>query len=216
MVEASSSSTHYAAELPAAFSSPVRTLPKKAQERKAPLQRSLRTIGALAFVDRDDEAFLVALVNLRNKRASVSEQPVLVTAGQLYGAGKSQMGKHAVARVRETRGQEGGVWSRLLDAQEDDADVMDYAKAVTVSVDLRNYSPSGLLRLDVYLGYALYEAIRALQSSLSGTGKLLISWPALDRSNFTSGIDEVVRRFIQETMGRSIFIHWDEVRTETL
>ena len=49
-------------------------------------------------MDRDNEAFELARANLRNKRLPVSneavtEHPTLVTAGQLFGAGKSQMGR---------------------------------------------------------------------------------------------------------------------------
>ena len=80
------------------ISSPVRP-PSKKPEQPPPLSSSARTIGALALVDRDDEAYQLARSNIGNKR-DVTDHPTLVTAGQLYGAGKSQMGRHAVERVR--------------------------------------------------------------------------------------------------------------------
>jgi hypothetical protein len=41
----------------------------------------------------------MAFANLRNKR-KFSEHPILVTAVQMFGAGKTQMGEHAVDRIR--------------------------------------------------------------------------------------------------------------------
>jgi len=183
--------------------SPVRPLSKRS-EQLPPQDPSSRSIGALAFVDRDTEAYQLARYNLRNKR-NVTEHPTLVTAGQLYGAGKSQLGRHAVERVANSRGIQGGVWAKLIKDGIREEDVKDYAKAITVVVDLTNNNDASFFpKLSRFLGFALYNSIRELQEPRLG-------WQAIDPCDFKLSLAGVVNRWLLAT-NRSVFIHFDEVR----
>ena len=84
-------------------------------------------------------------------------------------------------------------------------EVKDYANAVTVTVDLTAHDPALVLKLSVYLGYALYESIRC-----SAATKLLVAWSHIPRVGFPHTLEDVVRLFLTETK-KSIFIHFDEV-----
>ncbi len=156
-------------------------------------------------MDRDVEAFQIARANLRNKCQTTSEHPTLVTAGQLYGAGKTQMGMHAVACVRASQEEENGIWSRLVSDGKNQAAVEDYANAVTVLVDLSIHSPDELSNFSIYLGFALYQSIRTGEES-----NKLLKWPYIAPYDFKHGVNSVYQLFIEETK-HSIFIHWDEV-----
>ncbi len=158
----------------------------------------------MAFVDRDTEAYRIASANLCNKCLDTSEPPTLVTAGQLYGAGKTQMGMHAVARVHESQ----AIRNRLMSDGEEAAAVEDYVNAVTVLVDISTCASSELSDFDVYLGYALFQSIRGGRKSHS-----LVAWPDIFPKDFTYGVHTVCKMFIAEAK-RSIFIHWDEVGLE--
>lgn len=153
-------------------------------------------------MDRDTEAFQLARYNLHNKR-NVTEHPTLVTAGQLYGAGKSQLGRHAVERVANSRDAPDGVWAKLLADGIREEDVKDYAKAITVVVDLKRCSPSNFVKLDVFLGHALYKSIRKQANNYT-------QWPDLPAANFPFRLTDVVENWRHDT-NRSLFIHFDEV-----
>lgn len=69
-----------------------------------PLAESVRfsAITRLTFVGRAEEAFIIAEHNINNKLVSESdtkEHLTLVSAAQMFGAGKTQMGIQAVARA---------------------------------------------------------------------------------------------------------------------
>src|SRR5690349_9459813 len=57
---------------------------------------------ALAFVNREDQAYTLAYLNIYNKQPGV--KPFLVTSGQTFGSGKTEMGRRAVACFRSNAG----------------------------------------------------------------------------------------------------------------
>ena len=156
--------------------------------------------GALVFVNRRLEAFTIAEVNIRNKVLRQSEHPTLVTAGQMFGAGKSELGVHAVARAGED-----GVKKRLLKAFANHDAVNDYLTATTVRVDLDSlgYLGTGMPSVTQFAGAMLWESLSAQGFEL---GPLPSPSPLLP---------DVVKRYqeacVQAGRPSGLFIHWDEV-----
>ena len=166
-----------------------------------PLASEGRAIKKLAFVDRDQEAYTIALANIRNK--TNIDKPVLVTAGQLYGAGKTEMGRRAVERVRISK----ELQRKLAEeGKQTAADVEDYVRAASVTVDLSHYPPGSFNALEDYLAKALYDSICLSDHVPTGWPKTFPKWDLPLRG--------VVDLFVQLT-GRSLFIHWDEVRASS-
>lgn len=179
------------------MASPV-TSPTSPVEHHLPI--TLRSISSLAFVHRDEEAVAIAAANLRNKYpGATTGDYTLVTAGQLNGAGKSQMGLHAVECIREKP----ELRERLFAQGFSTKAVADYASAETVVVDLRMHEPDGIF--PTYLSHALYTSLRNTSSSPT-----VRSWPALAQQDFRYTSVEVVWSYI-ESANRSLFIHWDQV-----
>lgn len=175
------------------------SIPLPPPEDATLLPRASRAIGALAFVDRDSEAYTIALANLRNKKRR-ADKPTLVTAGQLYGAGKSKMGEHAVDRIRVTKELQ---LKLVKEGKQEASDVEDYANAVSITVDLSKYSADTFSTLEMYLAYALYASIRKSEKHKPA------GWP-VEVPSFAEPLAGVAELFIKLSE-RSLFIHWDEV-----
>jgi hypothetical protein len=156
-------------------------------------------IAALAFVDRDDAAVDLAFYNLNNKRPDI-DKPTLVTSGQMYGSGKTEMGRHAVDCIREKPSLQKQLESFGCKSSE----IKDYMEAITVCVDLQNFVETHKFQtLAEYLGHALHTSI--CQKKISN-----LKWTTIRPQEWTDSVVTVVNNFVAES-NQSIFIHWDEV-----
>lgn len=155
----------------------------------------------LYFVDRDDEVYQVAVANLKNQTTSTLAHKTLVVAAQMFGAGKTELGKNAVARAALQRHRLKAFPANIVEA---------YLGAVTVSFRLDNYRPPAGLTLDGYLASLLCKAITAAatknQSDEWAQKALAVDW-----STALGSAEEVVSTFLAST-NRGIFLHFDEVR----
>jgi hypothetical protein len=195
------------------FASPVSPGLGKQPQSSLPDPKD-RTIGALAFVNRDKEALQIAFVNIINK--ITQQHRTLPSTGQLFGSGKTEMGQHTVARVLVSDELQQKLLEECGKGRTDL--VKDYVNAVTVSVSFMDYEPSGNTTLTHFLTFALYNSIRlgaeTKDLKIGNTDKSLAeSWPKIEEKDFPSvfpNLASVCDKFIKET-GRSLFIHWDEV-----
>ena len=92
------------------------------------------------------------------------------------------------------------------EGQQTAAGVKDYVRPVSVTVDLSHSPPGSFNALEDYLAKALYDSICLSDHVPTGWPKTFPKWDWPLRG--------VVDLFVQLT-GRSLFIHWDEVRTST-
>jgi hypothetical protein len=167
-------------------------------------------IEALSFEDRDAEALVIAEHNLLNKQLG-SNHPYFITAGQMFGAGKTQMGMHAI----DCANLSPAVKDNLLATFPPPSTLVDdYLNSITIRVNFDDFTAcddtyrSG--DLGKFLAYALHTAIANIAVHRVDPAAV----PKIDAKVWASVplvLQEVVTAFIGAT-GRGIFIHWDEVR----
>lgn len=117
-------------------------------------------IRDLNFVDRREEVFELAFVNINNQKLNVSHKDLPV-ADQVFGAGKTELGIHAVARAGLQR-------DRLVELfPGNTAMVDDYLRAVTVMIRLDDHRPAAEVSVDKYIAGALCKAITSAASDNS-------------------------------------------------
>ncbi len=159
---------------------------------------------SLYFVDRDDEAYQVAVVNLKNQTAGKAHR-TLVVAAQMFGAGKTELGKNAVARAALQRHRLKAFPADVVEA---------YLGAVTVSFRLDEYQPEDGQTFAKYIASVLRDAItetaRENPSEEWAQKALAIHW-----SKVPLKAKAVVSAF-QASTGRGLFLHFDEVRDDKL
>lgn len=149
----------------------------------------LINVPTLYFVDRINEALQIAILNLHNKNLPSSVHHTLVTAGQMFGAGKSELGR---ACKEDINAALKGIFKEAL--------VDDYLNANTISINLiiTRTSPKDYSNLESFLRAALWEALESTlgqppSTRLPTLGDICILY--------------------QKKAKRSLFIHWDEVCT---
>jgi hypothetical protein len=172
-------------------------------------------IIALTMVDRASELAELASKNILNHQQGgvqhVDHQRVsLITAGQLFGSGKSFLGRDAPSNLAKND----EAMKLLRRRHKDEELIQRYIAALCLSIDLQKRGALGKATpkgVEIHLAKALYEAFRSVKSEL----KLkpfeevfpLDRWDLLD-------LTEVVlecRKWIPEN--QYIYIHWDEVRS---
>lgn len=202
------------AEGSATYENPVPPTPTPALE--PPKKPEARVIKSLPFVDRDEEAFEIAWRTIHNvfmARTGDKRKVTLVTAGQLYGAGKTLMGENAVARVAEKTTAGTALRRRIaeelkartgLSQQETEDLVNEYANAVTVFIDLKDVVVSGAQNMEGLL-------IRELRKRLGDCAEIKDkdAWDRLTADG-ANRFETIVDTFKQQS-GRNVFIHIDEV-----
>ena len=163
-------------------------------------------IQYLAFVHREKEAHQIADALLSNRSAdSVSGQPYIVTAGQMYGSGETEMGKNSTKAITvyEHRKQE-------LIAKYGDNLVNEYVNAEYVLVDFC-YLPSAeeispFKKALAYLLYiSFYRFIEELKQESKPTIKKFCQQVPLNTPL------EVLEYFLERFPTKAFFVHWDEV-----
>ena len=160
---------------------------------------------------RGEEAYIIALSNVENKvkaidrSAGTSEHFELVTCGQMFGAGKSQMGMRAIARANRP-----DVKDRLAAKFSSPAErevLEEYLGAISITVNLKetkankNKSPT----LGHYLATALRLAI--VDASAKEESLRAITW----QGELAECVDVVAH--VYACTRRALFVHWDEVRS---
>jgi hypothetical protein len=160
------------------------------------------TIPQLAFINREEEAFLIAFNCLHNATKAVSGKFVLVTSGQMYGSGKTEMGKNATKALKENVLRV----SRLARVYTEDS-VKNYINSEYVLVDFSYLvPPSELLpTFSLALAYLTYCSFaKFLQNSMHESTQKEF----LDLQLFT--IRDVLMH-CSKVYNKHFFIHWDEV-----
>ena len=169
------------------------------------------TLQGLYFVGRGEEAYIIARSNVENKvkaidrSAGTSEHFELVTCGQMFGAGKSQMGMRAIARANLP-----DVKDRLAAKFSSPAErevLEEYLGAISITVNLKetrankNKSPT----LGHYLATALRLAI--VDASAKEESLRAITW----QDELAECMDVVAH--VYACTRCALFVHWDEVRS---
>jgi hypothetical protein len=187
---------------------------------RIPYQEDLSPIGEVAFVNRTSETVEIAETLLHNARLGLHreiDKPFLVTIAQMYGSGKTMMGKNAIPRARALY-NESAEWRQGLSGRGFDPKLIKtYLHARYVLVDMTELD-SGATNLGASLAGLLYRSL----------GKEM----GLPYCNLPSGwgMEAVVEHFLafentkreQENAGKALageaedtpaafFLHWDEV-----
>lgn len=173
-----------------------------------------RFVQSLSFVDRKAEAFHLCKYLLRNQRHIVMNdgcgKPFLISAGQMFGSGKSMMGRYAtkalklypdiLRRLRPldcVRHSSLFGNSGLLDA---------YMNSRYIGVELDKTYPDNFTSLLEFLTFALYRAfIMALCPE--NVDNIAAEFRQLNPGNPI----EVIQHFQKKMPGQTFFLHWDEV-----
>lgn len=170
-----------------------------------------RKIVDMPFVDRDEEAFELAMHNIENAFYAGKKKgmkPTLVSSSQLFGAGKSAMGANAVARVRGSKELRERLVTSLkpslsIDHQTAVQLVEDYANAVTVVIDLgQQFGTQHARTLGALLARQLHSALEQQVQDKN-------AWAKLDPLVTSS---EALLHEFHKQISRNVFIHFDEVR----
>jgi len=196
-----------ASDLTAGLKSPGEQV--TAAEGTAPIIST--TLQGLYFVGREEEAYTIALRNIANKvkaidRDVATEHLHLVTSGQMFGAGKSQMGVRAVARANLP-----DVKERLMAKFPSPAErqiLHEYLNAITITVHLQETSADKDASPTIahYLADALRLAIVDASAREGCAALCAINWEGVP-----ARCEDILAKVCEHTR-RAIFVHWDEAR----
>jgi hypothetical protein len=140
---------------------------------------------------------------LSNNTLKSGQKFKFVTAGQMYGSGKTEMGRNA-ARVLAAYSN---IREKLVNKHGEKL-VRQYEKSEHILVDLTSLTtPNFISSFSQALAFALYNSL------LTKTGEK----NKLTKDQFLqlklSTPEEVLQDFTDKYPERSFFVHWDEVNT---
>lgn len=193
--------------------SPSGVLPRPLVEGQA-----FTAIPALAFVGRAEEAFTIAEININNKIITASpirEHPTLVTAAQMSGAGKTQMGIQAVARALRN-----DVQTRLRTVFRSYDDLVSaYLSSVVIYVGLHEGAASRSAQQHPTAPFpaVLHASVSAEAATRKDSSEAADSWAkeilkSPDWASVSRDFNSICTTFHAVTK-RCLFVHWDEVRS---
>jgi hypothetical protein len=158
-------------------------------------------ISALSFVNREKEAFMIARYAIQNSRKSESDKYFLITSGQMYGSGKTEMGKNAIKALAQN--------PPLIDSLKKavgDEDTNKYLNSTYVMVDLQTLESSHIFTLfETALAFQLYKALQkyVMKADIPSIAQFNKDFP-------NPSLTEV--GLYIKAIGINVFIHWDEVK----
>ena len=179
----------------------------------SPERSGARYVYSLAFVDRKQEALSLCQNMLRNQKQMLISngcpKPILISAGQMFGSGKSMMGQYATKALKmypdvmelvrhfdDTKHSSQFNGIGLLSA---------YLQSIYIWIELDRFSPHPFSSLSEFLSFALYRSIM----------KVMIPKAPIRVTDFEkahlSDPQEVIQYFQAEFQGSTFFLHWDEV-----
>ena len=153
-------------------------------------------IKFLSFVDREEQAMEIAQYLLGNERSENYGKPRFVTSGQMFGSGKTELGRNATSILKnDSYKNKRKMLEKVFGKKETDR----YINAQVICIDIRKLKRKK--NLNDSLAFLL-------ATSMAAHFKIELKSEKLDSFE---DIEEVISYFQKVFPKKSFFLHWDEV-----